>query len=819
MGAIYGVSLFAAILVSTPLVQSYSDTCYWTSLRAASIRGALYANGGSWASTGNALNTAANGSTYSLDYSKRFNTTNNTGFTTLFTGPIVTGDMSYYDGTMFATDDAFYLFGYVQQAWPSQLLTSSHSGELAGITAIPANETLGYQVYPSTSGQTITNETVRMTLAISNYIAAGAGVNVPSESLGFYFSGLVAPNGVQIVNDQTPGELPNTLVSSMIRFDMSNPQNPTGLSLPLPDYVAPRASAELVWIPVSSQGVLIAIGGLTKLVASDLEINFTSSDHSSSVDFMTSLPVFDIASHTWFIQNTTGEPPSQRAQFCSIMTNATNSSSFEIYIYGGTDGTSTGTSLGDVWVLSVPSFTWTCVYNGDITHSRDSHACVRPYPDQMFAVGGQNTGDPLELNCTDSTIDVFNLTDLTWMSAYDPSNHSEYQIPSAVASNIKATPTASGMNPTLLSLFQQTYSTYIPTYYPYATAGPSPSPSPSPSPKSNHLGAILGSVLGALGLFVVILAIWCFRKPGKRPRVQSWINKADISVTTDATLYEVDGSPKDPARAEVEGGSPPAEADGSQRFEMPAPSPGLGAPVEMATPYHFGEHPTYPRDSAAPGKPTLASQGRQSSATDSHDLSAPSPNAKPQGSSSVPPPPESPPFDSSIEQRPSHKRNVSSISSGIPVSASSPERSPALNAMERNSGLGYSSSRPNHMRNLSSVSGGLSNQLVSSAEPVADQRLPSPVAADSALGTATKEDRDNDRNIAEAGPFFNLQPAAPMPEDDGPGPTGEAQPPVSHETLQQAPEPHNFNRNVVPRKKLSGQSAFKEKDVDTSGPS
>ena len=712
-----------------------------------------------------------------------------------------------------------------------------HSGEfLGGIAGAIANQTLGYQAYSSTSGQTIANETVvPMTLTISSYIAAGAGVNVPSESLGFYFSGLVAPNGVQI----TPEEPPNTLVSSMIRFNMSNPQNPTGLSLPLPDYVAPRASAELVWIPVSSQGVLVAIGGLTKLTASDLTIDFASSDHSSSVDFMTSLPVYDIASHTWFIQNTTGEPPSQRAQFCSVMTNATNSSSFEIYIYGGTNGTSTGTSLGDVWVLSVPSFTWTCVYNcvynDDITHSRDSHACVRPYPDQMFAVGGQNsatTVNPSGFNCTDSTIDVFNLTDLTWMSAYDPSNHSEYQIPSAVASNIKATPTASSMNLTLLSLFQQTYSTYIPTYYPYATAGPSPSPSPSPSPKSNHLGAILGSVLGALGLFVIILAIWCFRraKPGKWSRVQSWIkgvDKANTSITTNATLYEVDGS-KDPVRAEVEGGivhpsfsqrSPCAEADGSERYEMLAQGPGSGAPVEMPTPYHFGEHPTYPRDSAAPGKPTLASQGRQSSATDSHDLSAPSPNAKPQGSPSVPSPPQSPSFDSSIEQQSSHKRNVSSISSGISVSASSPERSPAPNAMERNSGLGYSSSRPNYMRSLSSVSSGLSNQLVSPAEPVADQRLPSPVAVDSALGTATNEGRDNDRNIAEAGPFVNQQPAVPTSEDDGPGPAAETQPLVSEEILQQAPEPRNFNRNVVPRKKLSGQSAFKEKDVDTSGPS
>ena len=123
MGAIYGASLLTAILISTPLVQSLSDTCLWTSLRAASIRGALYANGGYWEPMGTGVIPSIGGNTYSLDYAKSFNTTNNTG-STPFTGPIVAGDMSYYDGTMFATDDAFYLFGYVQQAWPSQSLTS-----------------------------------------------------------------------------------------------------------------------------------------------------------------------------------------------------------------------------------------------------------------------------------------------------------------------------------------------------------------------------------------------------------------------------------------------------------------------------------------------------------------------------------------------------------------------------------------------------------------------------------------------------------------------------------------------------------------------
>lgn len=831
MGAIYRTLLLAAFLSNTAFVHGQDNTCLWHSVRAASVQGTLYANGGFWNYEGTGESSSGiSGNTYTLDLSKPFNTINNTGLVSLFTGPTIAGQMSYLDGIMFASSDAYYLFGYVQQPWFSAMTHKSHSGERVLTTASRANQTLGQQVYPSTPGQTFSNGTFETTLAVSNYIATGAGVNIPSESLGFYFSGLQASGGVEILSVGTTGSEPNTLVNSMIRFDMSSPQNPTARLLSLSSKVAPRSGAELVWIPVSSQGLLIAIGGLTEMDAHyTLNINFTSPTHSSSPDFMTSLPVYDIASDTWFVQETSGVPPPQRALFCSTVTNTTDPSSFEIYIFGGLDGTtpitgsSSGTSMGDVWVLSVPSFTWTRVYGGDITHSRDMHVCVRAYSDRMLAVGGENSANPSYLSCLDSTIDVFNLTSSTWISAYDPSNHSEYEIPPAVASNIKATPTASGMDLTLRSLFAQPYSTYIPTYYPYApTSTPSsthPTPSSTPltsSHNSNKLGAILGSVLGVLGALAIILTIWYFCRPkrGKRSRVHSWIKgveKTDTSVATDETLvnlHEADGNPKEPSRVEVAGGTvhplfspklPHAEADGTERYEMSARGPGSAqSPVEMATSFHFGDHPERLSAAAVPG--------REASLRDSHGVSAPSPPANPQGSSaavtkeatattvagssSAPSPPASPPFDSSIEQRPSHNRHTSSMSSGVPISAISPERSPTLNALERISGLGYSSSRPRHTRNLSSMSSGQSNQPVSPAEPAATQNLQSPTAEDMAFK-----------------------------EGGEPGPATPTLPPVSHEGLQEPVAPRNFNRNVVARKKLLGHSVFSEEEDQTSGPS
>ena len=103
---------------------------------------------------------------------------------------------------------------------------------------------------------------------------------------------------------------------------------------------------------------------------------------------MTPLPV---CSQQWFVQNTSGNGPGQLTTFCSVVAQATGSSSFEIFIYGSYDGLD-GSSQGDVWVLSLPSFTWVQAYVSDSAHIRSSHAYIKPYPDQVFVIGGIGIG-------------------------------------------------------------------------------------------------------------------------------------------------------------------------------------------------------------------------------------------------------------------------------------------------------------------------------------------------------------------------------------------------------------------------------------------
>jgi hypothetical protein len=110
---------------------------------------------------------------------------------------------------------------------------------------------------------------------------------------------------------------------------------------------------------------------------------------------------------------------------------ASDNSSYNVYIYGGYEGLDSGSRPSDdVYILSIPSFTWIKAYTGSETQGRRSHRCIKPYPDQMFVVGGQLT---TVTNCfTDGVIRVFNLNTLEFQDDYDPTKWSDYKVPGAV---------------------------------------------------------------------------------------------------------------------------------------------------------------------------------------------------------------------------------------------------------------------------------------------------------------------------------------------------------------------------------------------------
>jgi N-acetylneuraminic acid mutarotase len=111
------------------------------------------------------------------------------------------------------------------------------------------------------------------------------------------------------------------------------------------------------------------------------------------IDF-NAVDVFDIDSYlqstssngTWYQQNTTGDIPQSRIDFCTVAVSAPDNSSHHIYMYGGIDPI-TSTMYDDVYVLSLPSFTWTAVYT-DGGSPRWGHNCHLANGRQMVTVGG-----------------------------------------------------------------------------------------------------------------------------------------------------------------------------------------------------------------------------------------------------------------------------------------------------------------------------------------------------------------------------------------------------------------------------------------------
>lgn len=490
----------------------------------------------------------------------------------------------YIDGALLGNDDEFFLYG---GAW-DQTDTSADP--------IPTQDTV-YRGYPYGIDQTaFASGTNTYDLKdLTKYIAYGAAANAPSENLAFYFSGTRTPSWGAIYsisgNDTfVANETSNTLIT----LDMTTQFEETWTNDTLPDTVTARASPELVWVPVGEQGILVALGGVT--YPGYVSGGFTSSNETASVEqspaFMTTIDVYDVSSKTWYTQETTGGPGTL-AQGCAVMQPAQDYSSFNIYWYGGWDGLHpTNASYWDdaVWVLSLPSFTWTQVAaSRGSGRGRAGHKCVMPYPDQMMVIGGIPVYPDTGPNCItgdDTLIELFNVSSAQWLDRYDPTVYADYQVPSAVRSAVggeatggatRTAPAGGWDNSSLGSIFQVAYATSkLTTYYPYNEASSTAVVLPTVTPTAKHkssgtpsyLGPVLGVILGLVFLSSLIVGILLWRRrkllktnggvsvvetDARGNRITSWLNgqrtAAKSETITSSEELNGPGSPTpEPAR-------------------------------------------------------------------------------------------------------------------------------------------------------------------------------------------------------------------------------------------------------------------------------
>lgn len=638
-----------------------------------------------------------------------------------------------------------------------------------------ADGILGYEAYvygPERTGWAPGFIQSTLPDGVTRYISNGAEVSIPSENLGFYFGGIRGANW-GLTTEQTRDWYP---ADTLIGVDMSTMRDEQWSNNTLPADISPRAGAELVWIPVGGQGALVAIGGMAA-VESRLPAGLNSSQiedaETEAPGYMTSLPVYDIVSKIWYIQNTTGEAPGPLTEFCSVVAQANDSSSFNVYIYGGYDGlNSTSIPSDDVWILSIPSFTWVKAYDGNSAHGRRGHQCERIYPDQMLVIGGVN---PDSSSCIEGgPIQIFNLNTLKFQDVYDPKVWSQYAVPEIVTAVIGgtsrggSTKTTTFSDDALSSLFGTPYTKSITRYFPYTPAsgtppGTTPSPSLIPAPSSglaDWVAPVLGVVLGLIVLSIIIVLILLYRRrknasrnsgTGSQPgdtristnRIFNWVNgmsnqptdsrKAEGSVTE--TDVESDNSMASPLVGFT-------EVAGVQRYEMAEMDNKNKNPIyEMPTihndPEQLNHRPTMNRDhpirnidfawssKASESQPSRSRRGSDSQ-PESHPgvglgfVSSPSTIISPSS-------PSSPPSQGHLQ---SHSLDsvtgASNTASTAPspyvqphspedigigattrsaTNSPSPTESPNLNPTSPNTGTtGQEKERPSHHRNVSSLS-------------------------------------------------------------------------------------------------------------------
>jgi hypothetical protein len=248
--------------------------------------------------------------------------------------------------------------------------TSAIGNESFLDTAVPyANQ------YPLWSYDDNTNAWDQYDLGQLKTQSNGLSAEAFDQGLAFYISGQT-DNGTD-PDTRHDGDI-TTPLNGMMAIDLAHP-SANNLSVSSMRDSQPHVGGSMQYVPgVGVSGVLVALGGR---VYDGLRTP-TSSDRGRLLTPDT-VDIFDIASYLtkpgsngiWYQQTTSDEIPPARIDCCAVIASAPDNSTHNIYIYGGWDPAGDHEKwYDDIYVLSLPSFTWVKMYQAD--SPRYGHTCI-----------------------------------------------------------------------------------------------------------------------------------------------------------------------------------------------------------------------------------------------------------------------------------------------------------------------------------------------------------------------------------------------------------------------------------------------------------
>ncbi|KAL8946020.1 MAG: hypothetical protein Q9222_007527 [Ikaeria aurantiellina] len=287
---------------------------------------------------------------------------------------------------------------------------------------------------------------------------------------------------------------------------------------------------------------------------------------------MQNISVYDLANQQWYLQQASGDVPSWRRSGCTVLVSAEDQTSHSIYVYGGWGQTNVRENDGNVYVLSIPSFTWIRVTND--TDQRSRHQCHLMGSNHMVVVGGKQPADvrqdPSGIKGCDATpkfaqgLGIFSLNDHSWTTNYNPgAESSPYLVHPTISSVIggNATGGATKRSPdkgfssdalrSLLSvsdLNANATTKSSPTSRASITGSP-----PSKKPKEHQplsraaIAGTLVSVVGSTSLIIMIVFYLLYRRRRHRRRQVSGnarlLNEAASGTTAPSSVTEIAAAP------------------------------------------------------------------------------------------------------------------------------------------------------------------------------------------------------------------------------------------------------------------------------------
>jgi hypothetical protein len=242
-------------------------------------------------------------------------------------------------------------------------------------------------------------------IAVAPNIASyGAGVGVAQTGTGYYYGGWIK-------NTTMRGYTGSPKMSGdLYKYDYDANEFS---SLNPPDQLG-RSEGAMVWLEAGDNpGLLVYFGGLVD----------TFGNGTSDPQPMDKILVYDPATNAWFTQTAVGHIPQNRSRFCADVAWAPDKSSYNMwvvqfrnvklqmrlinsvsYLWGGLSqppGSTNVSAFNDVYVLSLPTFTWAKIFpghgdNSTYQYGHYSATCnMVKSQSQMFVIGGTypNPGD------------------------------------------------------------------------------------------------------------------------------------------------------------------------------------------------------------------------------------------------------------------------------------------------------------------------------------------------------------------------------------------------------------------------------------------